>query len=162
RAGDQLGFPGAVGVMPPMLQGAAAADLEMRAGWRLAIARRRRDLEEFGRHALAAPLSGLGLDGLARQGEGHEITLAALLGDSVAGHGDVQDVELDAHIGPSSRPRSEATSGATVLLSGGARLPLSLIPDHSVECDDELAHASHEANLSWLASQTLGKSLDGR
>src|SRR5215475_6928641 len=62
----------------------------------------------------------------------------------------------------SSRPRPAGPRGATVLLSGGARLPLTTVPAHCIERNDELAHASHEANLSWLASQTLGKSLDGR
>src|SRR5262245_18954145 len=127
RAGDQLGLPGAVGVMPPVLQGAAAADLEMRAGRRLAIARRRQHLHELGGDALAAPLPGLGLDGLARQGERHEITLAALLGDPVAAPTDLQDVELQTYL--YSSPPSQLLAGCisptsrpTTLRTGGCRI----------------------------------------
>ena len=98
RAGDQLDLPGRVGVAPPVLQGAAAADLEVRAGRRLAMARRRQDFHQIGGDALAALVARLGLDGLARQGEGHEVALSLMFGDAIAARADLQDVERDTHI----------------------------------------------------------------
>src|SRR5690349_8486937 len=61
---------------------------------------------------------------------------------------------------PTGAPK--ARSGATVLCSGGARLPLSTVADHCVESNEKLAHASHETDLSGLGGETLGKGLDGR
>ena len=123
RAGDQLDLPGGVGVATPMLQGAAAADLEVRAGRRLAMARRREDFHQVGGDALAALVARLGLDGLARQGEGHEVAPPLVLGDAIAAGADLQDVERDAHrVSPASswpaasrrpagRPRSSPADG---------------------------------------------------
>ena len=67
RALDQADLPGGVGVAPPVLQRAAAAHGEVRAGRRLAMARRRQDLDQLGGDALAALVDRFGLDHLAGQ-----------------------------------------------------------------------------------------------
>ena len=99
RAGDQLALPGGVGVAPPVLQGAATADLEVRARRRFAMARRRQHFDKVGGDPLAPPRSmlaaRLGLDPFAWQGKRHEVAPALVLGDAVPAGTDVQDVERD-------------------------------------------------------------------
>src|SRR5262249_7786597 len=121
RPGDQLGLPRSVGIAPPMLQGAAAADLEVRAGRCFAMTRWRHHLDEIGRHALAALRARLGYDRFAGQGKGYEVAPALVLGDAVAERADFQDVERDAHIPPSQlfAGRISPTSRPTTFLTGG-------------------------------------------
>jgi hypothetical protein len=101
----------------PMLQGAAAADLEVRAGRRLAMTRRREDFHKIGRDALAALVARLGLDRLARQCEGNEIAPPLMLGDAIAAGADLLDFEshpsqlLAGRISPTSRPTTFFTGG---------------------------------------------------
>ena len=122
RALDQARLPGAVNVVPPVLQGAAAAHAEMRAGRLLAMARRREHLDQLGGDALAALVDRFGLDHFARQGEGHEVALAVLLGDAVASRAHLEDVERQRHGSYPSQllaGRSSPTSRPTTFLTGG-------------------------------------------
>ena len=92
---DQLDLPARVGVAPPVLQGATAAHREVRARRRFAMPRRRQHFHEIGRDSLAALVARLGLDRLARQGEGHEVAPPLEFGDAVAARADLPDVERD-------------------------------------------------------------------
>src|SRR5580704_13557193 len=126
RADDQLDFPRGIGIAPPMLQGAAAADLEVGAGRRLAMARRRQHLHQIGGDPLASFVTRFGLDRLARQREGHEVAPSVEFGDPIAACTDLADVEPDAHIvaqpsqllagciSPTSKPTTFLTGGWTI------------------------------------------------
>src|SRR5690348_13149217 len=97
RTLDQTHLPGDVRIPPPMLQGASTAHGKMPARRRLAMARRCQNLDQPRSRAFAASFQWLSLDRLSRQGKGHEIALAALLGDSIAPYTYFPDVERDRH-----------------------------------------------------------------
>ncbi len=88
---DLLGLPLEIPGRRPVLQGAAAAVVEMRARRRLPLSAGRQHLRQLGP---AGPH--LGLDPLARQGEGD---IDRALGDAVALAADAQHLEL-AQLGP--------------------------------------------------------------
>ena len=98
RLDDEAALPGAVGSARPMLQGAAAADAEMRADRRDALGARLFDGEELPAVRMAGPI--LDFDAFARQRARHIDRTVGAGRDAVAALADRIDFQMLNHVRP--------------------------------------------------------------
>src|SRR5262245_57427586 len=92
---------------------------------RLALRRRRQNLDQLRGDRVASLASCRGLDRLSRQGIGDEVAMLLVLGDSVAARSDLFDVQRDAlilgHPSQLLAGRISPTSKPATLRTGGCR-----------------------------------------
>ena len=98
RFDDETALPGAVGRACPMLQGAAAANAEMRADRRDAVSARHLDAEQMAPVGLTG--HGLNLDGLARQRAGNVNWTTAAVRHAIAAMAEPIDDHALNHVRP--------------------------------------------------------------